>query len=51
MDSGIIKKANLDFISRLPITMSSEGWYFSLVVPEDAIELSSDIWMSLKPKN
>ena len=47
MDSGIIKKANLDFISRFPITMPSMGWYFSSVAYEDAIELSSDLWICM----
>lgn len=44
MDSGRIKKANRNFISRFPVTQPSMGWYFSSVEPEDAIKLPTDIW-------
>lgn len=44
MDSGRIKKANRDFITRFPVTMPTMGWYFSSAIPDDAIELPMDTW-------
>ena len=44
MDSAIVKKNNRKFARHFPQVLPSMGWFFSMDMPKDSIELQPDVW-------